>query len=357
MTGFQPDTPETPVPDRLQRILNDACLALMISVGHRTGLFDAMAGMEPAPVDAIADAAGLEPRYVREWLGAMVTGEVVEYDPDRETYRLPDAWAAHLTREAGADNQAFRLQFVPILAGVEDRLVECFRDGGGVPYEAYERFHEALHEGTAVEMEAHLVDTYLPLALDVIERLDGGARVLDVGCGAGHPVNVMARAFPRSSFTGIDISEEAVEIARAEARARGLDNAAFEVADAAALGDDGRSWDVVTAFDAIHDQAAPARVLEGIRRSLRPDGRFFMLEPGASSRLEENLDHPTGPYLYTISCMHCMSVSLAAGGPGLGAAWGRQRARRYLEEAGFTDIRVRAVPDDPTTEVWVAGAG
>lgn len=352
--------------DRLRRILNDASLALMISVGHRTGLFDAMAGMAPAGAGEVAAAAGLEPRYVREWLGAMVTGRIVTYDPAAGAYRLPDPWAEHLTRAAGANNAALRMQFIPMLAGVEEELVECFRSGGGVPYRAFERFHEAVHEGTAAEMEAHLVGTYLPLAPEVVERLKAGADVLDVGCGAGHPVNVMATAFPRSRFTGHDISEEALEIARREARTRGLENVRFRVADVTEPGWETEAreadrtpaaWDVVTAFDAVHDLAAPAAALRGIHDALRPDGRFFMVEPGASSRLEENLDHPTGPYLYTISCMHCTTVSLAAGGPGLGAAWGRQRARRYLEESGFVDIRILDVPDDPTTDVYVARPG
>lgn len=338
---------------RLQRILNNASLALMISVGHRLGLFDVLADLPPSTSDEIARAAELHPRYVQEWLRAMTVGEFVDYDAGAGEYTLVPEAASRLTRAAGPDNAAIRLQFIPILAGVEDEIVECFRRGGGVPYEAYSRFHEAQHEGAVAEMDAHLVDRYLPLAPGLVEALREGIDVLDVGCGAGRAVNVMARAFPRSRFVGYDIAEEAVEIARADASDLGVENVRFEVRDAARLGEEER-WHLVTAFDVVHDQADPAGVVRNVYRGLRPGGIFLMVENRGSSRLENNLDHPRGPYLYTVSCLHCTSVSLAAGGPGLGTLWGREEARALLEEKGFGDIRVEGLPDDDTTDVWVA---
>lgn len=338
--------------DRLRRILNDASLALMISVGHRTGLFDVLADLPPSTVAEIAEAAGLAPRYVREWLGAMTVGRIVEHDPDAGRFVLPPAHAARLTRAAGDENGAIRMQYVSIFGAVEDRIVECFRSGGGVDYQAYPRFHQVQHEGTVAEMEANLLELYLPLVPGLVEKMEAGARVLDVGCGGGRPVTLMAEAFPRSRFTGADVAEEAIAVAREEARRRGLGNASFRTADAAEPVED-ETWDVITAFDAIHDLPRPAEVLQGIRTALLPGGIFFMLEPGASSRLEENLDHPMGPYLYTVSCLHCTTVSLAAGGPGLGATWGRQKAHAMLREAGFDDPELYPVPDDPTTEIHV----
>ena len=128
--------------DRMVRVLNSAALALMTSVGHQVGLFDAMAKLPPSTSQDIAAAAGAQERYVREWLGAMTTGRVVEHDPRQGTYWLPAEHAACLTRAAGPDNLAHMMQFVPMLAGVEQDVIECFDKGGGVPYSAYPRFHQ-----------------------------------------------------------------------------------------------------------------------------------------------------------------------------------------------------------------------
>ena len=130
--------------EKMLGVLNDGALVLMSSIGHRTGLFDAMAGLPPSTSEQIASAANVNERYVREWLAAMVTGGIVEYDPEGGTYRLPPEHAAFLTRAATPDNIAVTAQFIPVLASVEDRIVESFQKGGGVPYSAYTRFHEVM---------------------------------------------------------------------------------------------------------------------------------------------------------------------------------------------------------------------
>jgi ubiquinone/menaquinone biosynthesis C-methylase UbiE len=179
----------------------------------------------------------------------------------------------------------------------------------------------------------------------VVERLKAGIDVADVGCGAGHAINVMAKAFPNSRFTGYDFSAEAIEMGRTEAKALGLANSRFEVKDAATL-DASIQVDLLTVFDAIHDQAKPARVLKGIYDALRPDGTFFCADVAASSNLEENVNHPLGPCLYGVSTMHCMTVSLAYGGVGLGTMWGEQKAVEMIREAGFANVRVKKVDGD-----------
>lgn len=361
MTEDAPSPPESAarsadIDDRLERILNDASLALMISVGHRVGLFDVLSRLPPSTARQVAGASDLHPRYVLEWLRAMTVGGIVHYDPGSEEFSLPPAAAARLSRDAGPENAALRMQFIPILAGVEDEIVDCFREGGGVSYDSYSRFHEAQHEGAVAEMDALLMDTYLPLVPGLSDDLSRGIDVLDLGCGAGRALNVMAGAFPRSRFEGYDIAEEALAIARKEAEERGLGNVSFESRDVARMDEEER-WDLVTAFDVVHDQADPAGVVRNVFRGLRPGGVFLMMEKRGSSRLEENLDHPLGPYLYSVSCLHCTSVSLASGGPGLGTLWGRERARELLEEAGFDDISVREPPGDETTDFWVARKG
>jgi SAM-dependent methyltransferase len=333
--------------------LNGAAVALMTSVGHRTGLFDAMAGLPPADSRRIAAAAGLSERYVREWLGAMTTGGVVGHDPAAGTYRLPPEHAACLTRAARPNNLAVPMQFVAVLGAVEDEVAEAFRHGKGVPYSAYGRFHPVMAElsdQTAVAgLEAHI----LPLVPGLPARLAAGIDVLDVGCGSGRAVLRLAELFPASRFVGYDFSAEAVGAAEAEARRRGLGNARFAVRDAAAPAA-AAAFDLVTAFDAVHDQADPAGVLRNVRRALRPGGAFLMQDIKACSHVGGNLDLPLGPFTYTISCMHCMSVSLACGGAGLGAAWGKELALEMLAAAGFRVSRVETLPHDPLNYYYVA---
>lgn len=165
---------------------------------------------------------------------------------------------------------------------------------------------------------------------------------------------MMAARFPKSRFVGIDIGQEAIEWARHEASRQGLTNATFLAKDAATITGP-PAFDFILAFDAIHDQAAPRRVLRGIHDALRADGTFLMVDIATSSRLEENLDNPMAPFLFTVSTMHCMTVSLAEGGEGLGACWGEQKARELLAEAGFTSVDVHRLEADPLNLYYVCG--
>ena len=339
--------------DRLVGILNDASLALMTSIGHQVGLFDVMADLPPGTSQEIAAAAGLQERYVREWLGAMTTGRVISHDPRTGTYRLPAEHAAFLTRAAGPDNLGHLMQLVPLLASVEEPIVACFRNGGGVPYSAYPRFHQLMAEDSATVHDGALVDSILPVVPGLIDRLHAGIEVADIGCGQGHAINLMAAAFPNSRFTGYDFSAEAVEAGRREAQHIGLTNATFELRDVTDLGLTD-AYDLITAFDAIHDQAHPSRVLAGIAAALRTTGVFLMVDIQASSHLHENLDLPWGPFLYTVSTMHCMTVSLALEGTGLGTVWGEQVALTMLEEAGFSKVQIKTLEHDTFNDYYIA---
>jgi 2-polyprenyl-3-methyl-5-hydroxy-6-metoxy-1,4-benzoquinol methylase len=334
-------------------VINGGGLALMTSIGHRTGLFDTMARLEASTADAIAEAATLNKRYVREWLGAMVTGGVVDYEPSDATYSLPQEHAAFLTRAASPNNMAVTTQFFAVLGSVEDLIVDCFRTGGGVPYSAYARFHEVMAEESNQTVLAALMDSILPLAHGMIERLRAGIAVLDVGCGSGRALCMMAEKFPNSRFTGYDLSEEGAARARREAEAKGLGNVRFEVKDVALL-DGGEKFDLITAFDSIHDQAQPATVLKGIADCLRPDGVFLMQDIAGSSHVHKNMEHPIGTFGYTISCMHCMTVSLAQNGQGLGAMWGEEMAERMLYEAGFERVKINRLAHDIINVYYVA---
>src|SRR5262245_7899607 len=339
--------------ERMVGAIDSASLAILLSIGHQTKLFDTMAELPPATSAQIADAAGLNERYVREWLGGVVTCRVVDYDPASQTYSLPRHRAAVLTRAAGPDNLALVAQFIAMLGEVEQKIIGCFHSGGGLSYSEYPRFHKLMAAQSGEVFDAALVDAILPMAEGLPDLLRAGADVADIGCGSGHAINVMAQAFPASRFTGIDFSEEGLAAGTAEARSLGLTNATFRQTDVAEL-DSVEAYDVITVFDAIHDQAQPAQVLHNIHRALRPGGVLLMVDIKASSRLEDNIGVPLRAYMYTVSTMHCMTMSLALDAAGLGTCWGRQLATSMLADAGFGDVAVHEIESDPINFYYVA---
>lgn len=328
--------------------LNHAALCLMVSVGHRTGLFDVMSTSPPATSTELAERAGLNERYVREWLGAMATARVVELDPATQRFSLPPEHAAFLTRAAGADNMAVFAQYVAVLGNVEDDIVECFRRGGGVPYTRFTRFHEVVAEDSGQSVLSSLESHILPLVPGLTDRLSRGIRMLDAGCGRGRILNRLASLYPRSRFVGIDLSVDAIAYAREEASRAGCSNVEFVAADLSDFDNAApeEAFDFITTFDAIHDQGRPLNVLKGICRALKPDGVYLMQDINGSSHLEKDLDHPAGTFLYTVSCMHCMTVSLAQGGEGLGTMWGEEKTREYIAKAGFKSVTTRRLAHD-----------
>jgi 2-polyprenyl-3-methyl-5-hydroxy-6-metoxy-1,4-benzoquinol methylase len=309
--------------------------------------------MPPSTSVEIAREAGLNERYVREWLGAMVTGRIINYDPEEKTYALPREHAACLTRGAVPANFAATMQWMAVLGSVEDQIVECFNRGGGVHYEAFHRFHEVMAEESAQTVVAALMDHILPLDEGLVQQLERGIDVLDIGCGSGRAACRLAAEFSKSRFTGYDLCDDAITAANSEAQRRGLSNIRFETRDVSRLGERDK-FDLITAFDAIHDQAKPDAVLREIVAALRPGGTFLMQDILASSHLEKNLDNPVAAFLYTISTMHCMTVSLAQGGAGLGTCWGRELAEKMLHEAGLREIRVEKLPHDDLNYYYIA---
>ncbi len=327
--------------ERLVGILNESSLGLMISIGYRTGLFETMKTMATSTSQQVADEAGLDERYVREWLGAMSTGGIVEVDETGTLFRLPAEHAAMLTEGGEGECMAHLAQFIGLMGSVEDKVVGCFERGGGVPYSEYPRFHEVMAMDSGQSVIPTLLDHILPLVPGLTMALKNGIRVLDVGCGRGKALSVMAKAFPNSEFVGYELSDEAIEFCRSEAEKDRLENLRYEQRDLTSFDMDAPAdaFDFITAFDAIHDQGRPDRVLKGIRQALRKEGMFLMQDIGASSNISENSEHPIGPLLYTLSCMHCMTVSLAQpGGLGVGAMWGEALTKEFLANAGFGKV-------------------
>ncbi len=338
--------------EKMMTILNYGSLNLMISIGYRTGLFDVMDNLPFASSTEIAKKAGLNERYVREWLAALYTGGIIEYNPQGATYHLPKEHAEWLTRRATPNNLAVTTQWLALLGSVENEVVECFKNGGGVHYDSYHRFNEVMADESYQNVVVPLFEVVLPMISGLIENLKKGIDVLDLGCGRGLVLKEMAKNFPNSRFTGYDFLKEAVKDANISVKKLGLTNIKFYNKDAAKINDI-RKYDLITTFDAIHDQADPDTVLKNIFNALRDNGIYFMQDIKGSSHVHKNTEHPIAPLLYTTSTMHCMTVSLAQGGKGLGTMWGKELACEMLQNAGFTDIDVRELSHDPINYYYI----
>jgi 2-polyprenyl-3-methyl-5-hydroxy-6-metoxy-1,4-benzoquinol methylase len=330
--------------------VSSGAVAVMISIGHRTGLFDTLSDMPPSTSAEVAQAAELNERYVREWLAVMVTGRIVTYDPSRQTYELPAEHAACLARDAALGNLAVFGQHIAIMGQVQDDIIEHFEDGAGTTYGDYPHFHHIMAEDSGQTVTPQLFGTILPLAEGVLDRLEAGINVLDAGCGRGGALIAMAERFPRSRFVGYDFEEETIAFANDAIAAAGLTNIRFETRDLSGYDEKDR-FDFITTFDAVHDQRDPESFVARLFAALRPGGAYLMQDIGGSAHLENNLDFPMAPLLYAVSCTHCMAVSLGQGGAGLGTMWGWETAEAFLRKAGFTEIRRNVLPHDPMN-VW-----
>lgn len=334
---------------RLMPLLAGGIQSHLIDLGDRTGLF-AAAAAGPATCDELADRADLVERYVREWLGAMVTTGIMDYNPADATYTLPPEHAALLL---GPGSMTPIARANTVLARHVAELARVFRDGGGIPYADYSPdFTDAMDGMSRGGYDQFLVSQYLPMAPGLAERLAAGARVADVACGSGHALVILAQAFPQSVFTGYDSDDYALGRARKEAADQGVTNLSFELADVGQL-DVSQPFDAILMFDALHDQVDPARVLGRIHASLAPDGVFLLREPHAADRLEDNVGNPMAAVQYSVSVMHCLTVSLAHAGAGIGLAFGEGHARRLLAEAGFADPQLHPAPGQPFDVVYV----
>ena len=253
----------------------------------------------PSTSRQIADAAGLNERYVREWLNTMATGKIVTYAPESRNYTLPAEHAAVLTKAAGPGNMATFARMIPLLSKVEPGIVDSFRHGGGVFYDQFQDFM-ALWAGVNEQtFERTLATKVMPLMPEVTTALQARIVALDIGCGEGHSTNLLAQAFPHSRFIGYDLREGALEEARAKAASLGLRNVRFVRQDLGTL-EEREVYGLVTAFDVIHDQAQPRTVLKNVAAVLKQGGTFLMVDIKASSDVQENLDHPMGPFLYSV---------------------------------------------------------
>jgi len=327
---------------RLLDLFTGSMLTQMIEIGYQVGLFEASKAGTATSAE-LAERAGLKERYVREWLGAMATGGIYSYDPASGRYTLPDEHAALLTGQS-AKNLAPHSRLINHFGTHLPKIAACFSSGGGIPYSAYRPvFTQCMDDVWRRIYDEMLVPGFIGAVPGLSQSLRSGIDVLDIGCGSGHAMNVLAREFPASRFVGYDIGEDAIEAAVAEAESMNVGNSRFEMKDVTSLPAEPK-FDLITAFDSIHDQKDPDAVLRGISGALAPSGTFLLVDFKFSSKVEENLGNPFAPLYYGTSLMHCMPVSLAIGGKGLGTVWGEQLARKMLAEAGFRDVKVLDTP-------------
>jgi SAM-dependent methyltransferase len=312
--------------------------AALVVMGDELGLYRALAGAGPLTPAELADRTEMAERYVREWLNMQAAGGYVEYDPVTGRYTLPPEHAVALT---DASSPAYLPGFFQIALGsvIDSPLItEAVRTGEGFGW--HEHVHD-VHEGCErfrPGYNANLIDSWLPALDGVVDKLERGARVADVGCGHGASTILMAQAFPNSAFVGSDYHDDSIATARQRAADAGLaDRVQFEAAPAGAYS--GRGYDLVTMFDCLHDMGNPAGAAAHVYETLGPDGTWMIVEPAAGDNVEDNLN-PIGRAYYGFSTLLCTPASLSQEvGLALGAQAGEARIREVVESAGFTQFR------------------
>ena len=312
-------------------------------IGDRLGIFKLMAAGEPMTSRQIAERSGLDERYIREWASTMAAAGYVGYNPTSATFQMNSEQAMVLAQEDNTFFTGGAFQYAVACYRQIDKLMDAFRNGGGVPFadfgpEIVGAIDRLFHAG----YEAWVADQWIPAVPDLKAKLDVGGEVAEVGCGAGQCIVPVAAAYPNSRFTGYDVDAASIELARAKAvRAGVADRLVFEQIAAEKIPSADR-FDLIMAFNCIHDMAHPRAALAGIRRALKPGGVFLWSEAHAADQLEDNFT-PVGRTMYGASTMHCMTVSLAQGGEGLGSVIGQKLARELVQEAGFSDFQLLPV--------------
>ena len=326
----------------LNQVFGDlaACYGgVMVSLGDRLGLYQTLSGAGPLTAAEVATQSGCAERYVLEWLNSQVAAGYLEYDPEAATYELPPEHAAVL---ADPDSPTLLTPAFNVPASMwhgEERAIRAFRTGEGVPWGAH---HERLFCGVgAFYRNAYagtLVPQWLPALDGVVERLDAGATVADVGCGHGHSTVLMAQAFPNSRFHGYDTHAESIAAARTHAAEAGVaDRVTFSVADATGYAEDG--FDLICFFDALHDMGDPVGAAQHARAALADGGTVMVVEPYAADALEDNAG-PIARLYYSASTVLCTAHALSEnGGHALGAQAGEAQLAEVFAEAGYGHLR------------------
>ena len=320
--------------------LSGALISAMIHLGDRLGLYRVLHGAGPVTSNELAEKTGLSERWVREWLRGQAAAQLLEYAGD-DRFELPTEMAMILADEDSPKFAAGIFSDLPQRMAILEKLPEAFQTGLGLPYDARGPEGARGIERVFAPWYRHsLIPIVLP-ALDGVEvKLRSGAKVADVGCGAGIAVVQMAKAYPDGDFHGYDISEHALARANANKEEAGLTNLQFHNAAQDGLSDDA-SFDFITTFDCIHDMTHPAEMIQAIRSALKSDGTWLIADINSAPTFEENLKRPMTGLMYAFSVMGCMSSALSEpDGAGLGTlGFNEEVARSMTQEAGFTRFK------------------
>jgi SAM-dependent methyltransferase len=325
----------------MQKVVGDvgtALAAALVLVGQQTGLFKAMAGAGPMSAEQLVTKTSIHPRYVEEWLGAMVCNGYVDHDPQAETFNFPDEHALFLTDDSTEFYLGGLFTGLPGLMGMVPKLVKSFEKGSGIAFSEFgDGLPVALEQMNRPVYENRLTKTWLPSMPHVVAKLQAGGRAIDIGCGTGVIPITLAKAYPSAQIEGLDLDARSIEIAKVYAEQAGL-SARIRFTRGPAQGIESKpGYDLISTFDVIHDLPDPLAMLRRIRECLAAEGSYLMVEPRMDHHLTNNRT-PFGKLLYGMSCLHCVPQSLSQGGPGLGACWGPQRAQELAENAGFSSF-------------------
>jgi len=320
-----------------------ALTAALAYIGDQLGIFKAMSDGTEYTTIQLAERTGLNERYLREWTATMAAAGYLEYSTTDSSFRLNSEQAAVLTNEDTTFFTAGAFQYAVACYRQIPKLMDAFKNGGGVPFSDFgPEIVEAIERLFHVGYETWVAQEWIPAIPEVHQRLLAGAEAAEVGCGAGQGLIPVAIAFSKSRFWGFDVDQTSIERARRKAELAGVSGRiAFEqiAAERVPLSD---RFDLVMAFNCIHDMAHPRAALAAIHRMIKPDGAFLWSEADVGARLEDNLG-PIGRTMYGASTMHCMTVSLAQGGEGLGSAISAELAGSLAAEAGFTSLERLAI--------------
>ena len=323
----------------------------LLALGDRSGILAVLAAEGPLTITDLARRAEVDERYSREILSGLAVAGVLDYDPIDETFTLPDEHAAVVADDASPYSFSGYLDLLPAMASQIPALAEAVRHGGGVPFEGFgEGAVSGIDRANSPGVRILLTKRWLVAMPDVVEVLEAGGRVADIGCGSGTAAVAMATAYPDSTIVGLDVDRRSIDRAEARKAEAGLVNLTFQVGDAASLEPE-TGFDLVTAFDVVHDLADPLGTLGGVRRALRPGGVFLMMEPKVAADLQDDIGNERAALVYGMSTMFCLTQSLAVGGAGLGAAWGPKRAEALCRQAGFSGFETLPI-DNPFSSFY-----
>lgn len=312
---------------------------VMVSIGMKLGLYKAMAGAGPLTPAELAGRTDCAERYVREWLNSQVAGGYVDYHAVSDTYELSPEQAMVFADEESPAYMPFAWQVTATMWAEEEKTLRAFRTGGGVSWgEHTEAFYCGVASFYRNAYRASLVQHWLPALDGVIDRLEQGITVADIGCGHGHSTLLMAEAFPRSRFVGFDVHAPSVAEARRLAAEAGLDDrVSFEVARASSFA--GSGYGLICFFDALHDMGDPVAAAQRAGEALGPGGTVMLIEPFANDHVENNVS-PVARLYYSASVALCCTNAIADGGRlVLGAQAGEARLADVFRRAGFRHFR------------------